>query len=355
MINKTKIQASLNGLVGFRQPFNPAYAILDANNLASRSSQFVTDNEFVKVEYVKDGQDYADISDADFNTFLANKQNESIFSVCNAVFNKPDFIDRGLYYNYALNKVNTVTLPIGFVGYEIEVDELNNIALSIKRVLLDFEGTGDFKLLLFSSSKIDPIKTKEITITTDHQEVVLDWVIDNTDGIYKGSYYIGYLTTGLTINPYARDYDNSNVQREFTHLDIEQIQVVGHNTETLFDLTQTSGMSDVTGLNLDITVFYDYTDLIINNEMLFATAIKLDLQINLASISLASLRSNRNERNSETILRKMLVEIEGADDGTVKKRGLRSQLNGALNSIREEIEKLTVGYFGGVLFTETLE
>jgi len=355
MVNAPKIQSNLTGLTGWRQPFNPNYAILDADNLTSRSGQFYTDNEFVKVEYVKDGQDFEGISDADFNTYLQQKQDESIFSVCNSVFNKVDFIDRGLYYNNALNKVNLVTLPTGFVGYKIQIDLKNNLALSIKRVLLDFSGTGDIKLLLYNTSKLDPIQSKVITITTDHQEVVLDWVVDNTDGLYKGDYYIGYLTTGVVPQPYARDYELSNIARTFTHLNIEQIQVSGHTSETLFDLTTEQSMTDVTGLNLDLTVYDDYTDLIINNEQLFSTAIKLDMQISLISISMASLRSNRNERMAETLHNKMLVELEGADNGVVKQVGLRTLLNRSIGLIRNEIDKLREGYFGGVLMTGTIE
>lgn len=355
MVNAPKIQSSLTGLTGFRQPFNPNYAILDAANLTSRSGQYYTDNEFVKVEFIKDGQDFKDISDANFNTYLQQKQDESIFSVCNSVFNKVDFIDRGLLYNYALNKVNTITLPVGFVGYKIQVSTDNNIAISIKRVLLDFSGVGSIELLLYNTSKIDPIQSKVISITTDHQEEVLDWVVDNTDGLYKGDYYIGYLTTGVVPKPYARDYERSDIKRTFTHLNIEQMQVPGHAANTLFDLTTDESMTDANGLNLDLIVYDDYTDLIINNEQLFATAIKLDMQINLISIGMASIRSNRNERMSDAIQSKMLVELEGADNGVVKQVGLRTKLNRSIGLIKSEIKKLQEGYFGGVLFTGTIE
>lgn len=354
MQNIPKIQTKLYGIVGVQQPLNPDYAIIDAANLVSRSGYFVTDNEFVKVEYIKDGQDYKDLSDAEFNTFIENKQKSSIANVANLVFNKPDFIDRGLYYKYAQNKIDTVALPVGFVGYRINVDITKNIAVNIKRVLLDFSGTDDIDLLLWNTGKKAVIQSKTISITTDHQEEVLDWVIDNTDGIYKGDFYIGYNTTGLSVSPYKREYENSSVPSVFKFLDIFPVQVVGHNSTTLFDLDDQDGMSDANGLNFDLTVYEDYTDLMTNNEALFANAINLDFQISLLSISIASLRSNRNERISESLGGKILVELEGAENETVKKIGLRTKLMGAISQIRTEIEKLQVGYFGERLFVETL-
>lgn len=355
MVNAGIIQNKLNGLIGLRNPFNPAYAVLDSANTSSRSGLYVTDNEFVKVEHLKDCQDYADISDADFNTFLQNKQKESITSVCNAVFNKPDFIDRGMYYNYAINKFETIDLPVGFVGYKIKVAVDQNIAVSIKRVLLDFEGTGTIKLMLFNTSQLDPLETETINITTDHQEVVLDWVVDNTGGIFKGDYYIGYLTDGIGVKPYSRDFELANVVRQFTHLDIEEIQVIDHSTEKIFDSRLEESMDDATGLNMDITVYDDYTDLITNNESLFAVAINYDMQISCLSTVIASDRSNRTERSADRNIVRMMAEIEGqSGEGQIKITGLRPLLVRSIGMIRNEIEKLRSGYFGEKLFTDTL-
>ncbi len=354
MVNVAKIQAKLNGLVGFRQPFNPAYAIVDTANQVSRSGLYANDNDFVKVEFLKDCQDYEAISDPNFNIFLANKQKESIASVCNAVFYQSDFIDRGLMFRYALNKVNTITLPTGFIGYKIKIEAENNLAVHISRVILDFAGTGSIKLLLFNTSKIDLALAKDVSITSDHQEVALGWSIDNTDGIYGGDWYIGYVSNNLAVKPYARDYELSKVQKDFTHLEICPILIPGHTTETLFDLTNFEGFTDATGLNLDITVCNDYTDLAINNEFLFANAILYSLQISCLQTMVASLRSNRNERISADMIRKMLIEVEGADDGTLKKVGMKNKLYGSLAKIKAEITKLQEGYFGEELMVETL-
>ncbi len=354
MFNVTKIQAKLNGLVGFRQPFDPAYAVVDAANLTSRSGQFVTDNPFCKIEFLKDGSDYKDMSDAEFNTFLKRKQEESIINVCNGVFNQSDYLDRNLLFKYAYNKANLITLPAGFVGYKIKVSTKKNIAFNITRVLCDFGVNGSFTLQLFNTAAKTALFSQAVTITTDHQEVLLDWKVDNSGDTYKGDYYIGYVTDSVLAQPYARDYELSNLESSYTYLSLTQILIPNHTASTLFDLELEESMSDAIGLNFDITVYEDFTDLIINNEMLFATAINYDLTISCLGTSLASIRSNRNERMGDVSATRLQVEIDGTTaDSDIKVTGLISRLTRSISTIKNEIKKLQVGYFGRKLFTRT--
>ena len=94
MFNANKIKTNLYGVVGFRQPFNPTYAILDADNSSSASDQWVSENPHCKVEFFYDTQDYSSLSDAEFNEALKNLQEEEIVNVCNRDINKNDYIYR---------------------------------------------------------------------------------------------------------------------------------------------------------------------------------------------------------------------------------------------------------------------
>ena len=64
--------------------------------------------------------------------------------------------------------------------------------------------------MLWNTAKLEVLQSKEITITTDHQEEVIDWVLDNSSDTYKGDYYIGYLTTDLTYEAVARKFEITN-------------------------------------------------------------------------------------------------------------------------------------------------
>ena len=357
MVNVTKIQDSLIGLIGYKQPFNPDYAIVDADNVLSSSGYFVTDNPYAKIEYIKDNQDYERISDTNFNLVLKQLKQSAISNVVNQVFSEYDFIDRNLLFKNASRKVNTEILSNGFIGYRVEVGSTKNVAFKLNRVLLDFQGTGTIKLLLWNTAKLDVVYSKEIEITTDHQEIVLDWVLDNSGTTYKGDYYIGYNTDSLTVAPYKRDYENGNVMSAFKYLCIEQICFPGHNTEQLFDVSQYQGLSEDTGLNFDIAIFDDYTDFVINNKQLFARAIQIDCQIQCIQLYLSSLRSNLNSAVAAQLYEKIMIELEGTStESLVNVKGLKNQLIGEITSIRSEINKLKVGVKkAGQILVSTLQ
>lgn len=349
MFDVSKIKSNLSGLVGFKQPFNPDYAIVDTTNLASESGYFVNSNPFAKIEFLKDCQDYNCISNSEFNTVLTRIIEDSAVNVVNQVFNKPSYIDRNLIYKYALNKTETDTLPNGFVGYRIEVDNTKSIAFKITRALLDFDGTGDIDIILFNTSKKTVLQSETVSITTDHQEVELNWVLNDTEGLYKGEYFIGYIKSGsTTVTPYKRNYENAEVMSVITHLGIDKIIVPDHATTTLFDLNDIKYLNESTGLNLDISVYDDYTDLVIQNRFLFARAIYLRAVINCLQIYMASLRSNENERQAQGLYNKILLEIEGtrASDGNIAVKGLRPQLISEISTIKDEILKVSEGYLG---------
>jgi len=355
MFRVDKISTKLYGLVGLRQPFNYNYAILDADNQISRSGYYVTDNAYVKLEYLKDSQDYKDISGLNFNLYLKRLQQSSIVSLCHKVFNKFDYLDRNLLYKNAQNKINQETLIDGFVGYKIEVNKKNDIAFEIKRVLLDFATTGTFKLMLFNTSKSTPIESKNITITSSTQEEILDWKVDNSDITYKGDYYLGYIKTATTPIPYKRDYEESKEMTNFSNLEIEKVKVSGHSTETLFDLTLEASLYEDIGINPDITIYEDFTDLIINNEALFARALEMEFSIAILREQINSLRTNTNKINAEKQTLKILAEIEGTGgDNVLKITGLRPTLIGEIRLISKEINKLKVGYFNNAIRVSTI-
>jgi len=355
MIKVDKISTSLYGIVGLRQPFNPTYDLIDDDNQISRSGLFVTDNPFVKIEYLFSSQDYKDIDFADFNVYLKRIQESSIINVCHKVFNRFDYLDRSLLYKNAQNKVNQEVLNDGFVGYRIKVSDDDNIAFKIKRVLLDFDTVGDFKLMLFNTSKLEPLFSQDITITDKTQEVELNWDVDNSGITYKGDYYLGYIKTATTPIPYTRDYENSERMSCISHLDIEKVQCKGHLTETLFDLDDEDSLSEDVGINPDIVVYEDFTDLVISNEMLFARAIQLDMTIAILRESSNSLRSNGTERQGEQQAMRILAEIEGQKGQDVLTiTGLRPLLMSELNQLEVQIDRLKTGYFNNRIRVSTL-
>ena len=356
--NNIIVQDTLFGLVGWDQPLNPSYAILEPRNLESRSGIKINDNPYCTIRGLKETQNYIDISDIDFNNYIENVQKSSISDVCNSIFNESDYIDRQVLYKHPIYKAKTENLPNGFVGYRIKVSNQKNQAFEITRLFLDFDrpnGDETIKILLFSSEKIEPVFEQEILIDSDRVELPLNWKVDNTGSIYKGEYYLGIITSTLTVRPYSRDLNNGNILSCVTGLDIEPVKVDNHTTETLFDIQDVDGLSTYSGINVDITVYDDYTDLIVNNQTLFSRAIYLSTCIKIMSAYLASLRSNRDQRNLDSKILLITQKIEGQkNENHQKVTGYRDMLMSQINQVRKEIKKLQDGYFANGIYIDTL-
>jgi hypothetical protein len=355
MFDRDTISTNLYGIVGLRQSYNPDYAILDTDNTTSRSTYYANEsNPYVKIEYIKDTQDYVDISDADFNQLIKQIQQSAITETCAHIFDKPDFRQSALVYDNAINKVNTTTLQDGFVCYKILVTRDNNVAFKINNVRLDFLGTGDITLQLYSSQQQEPLYEQLITITSTTQTEQLGWVVNNLGNTGKGEYYLGYITNS-DLTPFKRDYKLSDILTCYTDLWVYPYQFKGHNTNVIPDLTQNDGLSDYMGVNPDITVYDDYTDFIIREEMLLAPAINMMFQIALLRPYLGSLRSNKNERNASDLYLDINRHLEGLkQDGVVHIRGLREIYATEITRVKKEIEKMKKGFFGGKLMNQTI-
>lgn len=345
MFDVTTVISKLYKLVGLRQPFNPTYAILDTDNTTSTSGLFSnrSENPYVKVQYIKECQDYNNISALDFNQLLKEVQESAITSVCSDVFSSQDARQTDLFYSYAMNKINTTALESGWVGYKLRVTRLKDVAFEIQKITLDFVGTGDITLQLYNSNKQTPLFEQVVTISGTTQEIDLNWVVNNSGDTYKGEYYLGYVVNAA-LTPFKRDYENSNILNSFCDIDVEEIQFAGHTGSTIFDLTANDGLSDYSGINPSVIVYDDYTDTIIKNKKLFARAIDLQFQIALMRMYQGSARSNQGQRKAQDLFNEITIAIEGLDqEGAVKVKGASHKLNGEITSIRREILKLQEG------------
>ena len=236
--------------------------------------------------------------------------------------------DRGgqLVYQYPINKVNSLTLPDGFACLKIYKNKEANVAFNVTRVILDFVGTGDITLQLYSSQQTTPLYEKTITITSENQVETLNWVVNNTGVDYKGEYLLGYITNP-DLQPFKRDYEASNYITNFRDIYVDERIFPNHvDPNRIPDLKADKNISEYIGINPDISIYDDYTDLIIQKQNLLAKAIDLQFQINIMNSYSASIRSNLLERYGRDFHSKVNVAINGFKDEHNKIKGAKELL-----------------------------
>lgn len=353
MFDVNTIKQEFKGLVGFRQPANPKFQILDAENQESKSGLYVTDNPYAKIEYIVANVDYERATATQINTILKRMLETSAVNICSQVFNSEDFIDRNQIYSNTQNKREEIVLPNGFVGYRINISRDKNIAIRLNRIILEMVEASTIDLLVFNSNIKEPIHVIPIEYSEFYHTQTLDIVLNDLN-FYKGSFFVGFINTSNTAT-YKKNYYDSSVANSIEHLSIFNTVVEGVTDPILFDLDKTVEYTEYCGFNLDITVIEDYTDFIITNKYLFARAIYLDAIIACLNICAATLRSNSDERSANELYGRIVTEIEGTrpDDNVITIKGLRPQMVYEISQIKEQLEKLRGGFFGKGYFVDT--
>lgn len=340
MFQISKINSNIVGLIGWRQPINPTYAIIDATNLATSSGAYFQDfSALVTIENIKECQNYVSISDAQFNTLLGNMTKSAMNKVLDKVFQSHDFLENKILYPFESSWNYDLENDTSFVGFELDQPTRRELIHVVNKVILSFDSVDTVKLLVFHSSKQEPIFTKEITTEANSDvEEVVDWNL--TKEYNGGKFYIGYLRSGLTAKAKNRDWDKANVRSCFNTLRIQPISVSGWDSETLFDVEDIDYESDTYGLNFDITAWKDYTNTIIQNKRKFVNALGLQVAVDVADLILKSTNSDRVQRISDT---KVMLELEGVINNDVPRVvGLRGKLQSEIKKLRSNFIDLPI-------------
>ena len=297
MILWDKILSDLIGVVGWKQSTVTGSVVIDAANLATSSGLYVQGaHPSCTVKNIKATQEDTAISDVNMNAVLVDIMKNGIINVLNAVFPSRDIYANDLLYKYESDFNHPITTRTGFVGFEISIANRNDVVSILNKVILQFNGAGNVKLLLFNSGVKLPITSKTITVTADTNITsVLDWVLGYITAP-GGEYYLGYLNTSLGFSAYDRQFNLANVMTEFNSIMFTPIYVDGWNVETLFDIEDVVYTSESFGINLDITTAKDYSNIILQNKDKFAKAIQLAAATEAIAMMTSTSRINPEER-----------------------------------------------------------
>jgi len=335
MIRVTEIDILL-GLVAFRQPTLSGYGILDSDNIASSSGLYVDDvSGLLTVKNLKQTQEDPDISDAEFNTFLKNRMKSSFVTLTSSIFGEGDLVENNVLYPYENDWIdaNKLTNATDFVGFEIDPAKTKNLAIVINKVMLEFSDADSVKVLLFHSSQNALQDSDTVTtVAKSAKHTSVKYNLPAFNSVAGGKWYIGYLRSGLTAQAYDRDYHSAKYDHRFRTFDIRPIQVAGWDAETLFDVNDIEYVDETWGMNFDITVYKDYTSLIVENANRFARGLQLQVAADLLNLLATSARSNRDERNVKA---EALFELNGN-----RANPDIPQTVGILKQLKDEISKL---------------
>ena len=300
--NVNKVLTAMQGRLGWEQPTLAGMPTLSIPNLTATSGR--TYEEFhpsASIQKLYTSQEDPQITDLQFNALLQKKDRTVIFRCLNAIFNKPQQIEHGLVYERQSN-VRNIPVPNqgNFCGYRIKVSN-SDYAVMINTVALFFNGVATFNLYLFNDLTLAPLKVQSVTSVANSQMIVrLDWILKYIDDNKGGLFYIGYfqndLGSVLAVDEQLNLWDDSKC---FGAWPFQSPQ-----TDTLnFNRINPSVVFRTYGMNMEVSSYRDYTEMIVMNAHLFDEARGLLMAIYILEIIKNSSRTDRDNRQANQMIK----------------------------------------------------
>lgn len=309
---------ALQQRLGWRQPtVAKSPTISDQNSTSLSGRNFGQSfHAMCTISNLKANQEDPAISDADFNQYLSDLQNDLIMRSLNEVFRSQELIEQMLLYTrFGYNDIPIVNGG-QFVGYVINIANDKGIAAAINFLTLYFTETVSFPIYLYEDGVKDPLLIFNVTV--DAWERTL-WELDGSDGDHpqivlkfvKGRrYYLGY---------YQNDLGDAQGIRE---------QIDCWATSLCFEAYPLSAPLDGAGfgfnhnyrqfpflpggINMEMISFRDHTEKIIRKANLFDEMQGLQMAAFALELINNSMRTSKDQRQSEQQSQQQFIELNQA-------------------------------------------
>ena len=309
-----------------------------------------------------------------FSDWLKQKTEASTLKLIDSIHNEKladlsskNLIENKMLFDIAGRIGNTLDNTDSLVGFEIIPIRAKGVTLKINKIGLQFTGTiEDLTVYLMHSSSNTPIRTLTLVRTLNN---TLEWFDPTADLLLPydsstidagGSWYLVYDQRTLASDVKAiikeRDWSKTPCRScssyEYTnwltwskYLEIYPFKT---NNQTLpagslemWDIS--SNIYTLTsnyGLNLEVTVMCDTTDIMKEQKKSFESAIGLQVACDFIR-AMAHNADHKIERTTKTFSKQeLLYELDG-DSQSYKKSGLLYDLNLAKKALKIDLNKLS--------------
>jgi hypothetical protein len=283
MFNVVDIKQSLFGLIGWGDFNSPK--TLTPENKESRSQRYFQDFHnsctLSNIYYLMEKEN---ATEAEFNEYLKRLQETAILSSLNGIFNEDILIEQTLLFNRRSDVVQSVNVSGKKVGYRITAVKNFSYCAVIKNISLLFTQDGDVNIKLWHSYA-GLLWEDTYNVTANIEKIInINKTLYYSCKEYKGGFF--FLCYDYDLTPVEYDCD-FNKTYAFLAEPFEG---------AVLDDTVSLGTGKTYGLNAEICVYRDFTEIIKLNEGTFTTLIGLQMAANCIEMVLNSKRSNQTER-----------------------------------------------------------
>lgn len=349
--NLDRIFPNYLGRIGWHQPKNSKIT-LSQENLKALSGRYYdrSGHKACTVENLYYAQEDESITSDEFNDFLQEQDEACLMRCITAIFNRPALIEHRINYTRTGN-VRNIPIPNTdlFCGYRINIAN-GDYAVMLNSVSLAFDKSISFNLYLYNDLLEPPIYTAEVSTIantqTRHQlEWVLNYVVSSDIGTPSGNMggvvYIGYFQRDIEAQGAKALDEQLNLWSDTKIFGAYPFQAprIG---ELDFQRRYPSVNFRNYGLNIEVSSYRDYTQLLIQNAHLFDEARILTMSINALEMIKYSNRTNNPQRLNDENVRDLSLDMNLARPSKDLPfvAGLKEQLTRELIRVSDNFSKI---------------
>jgi len=348
-----QVLPELKSRLGWRQPAMSGSPILSQDNLLSKSNRYFDSfHSLVTLNNIKGSIENPNATDEEINDYLSNLQEDAIIRCLSEVFrDKNELIEQKLLYTrWGMNDLPVDNQGL-FVGYILTIGNAFDISTVINSATLYFDKDCTVTLHLFMDGVKEPLKTAQVNVTAWQRTYVTfdeDFVLP-----FKRSnkFYFGYFQDEIiTIN----EGEEARAIREqvslwATPMCFEYIVMTAPKDDFFyFNHNYRMYGSLPSGLNLEISSFYDHTEKIMRKANLFDEAVGLTVASMVVEMISMSTRTDLINRQTSANADRISIELSQAYPTSEMPvtAGLRSRLISEYKRLKNTFfPKAQAGFF----------
>lgn len=294
-----------------------------------------------------------------FSEWLEQKTKSSILKAIRSFWDEKmasrtarNILENKTLFTGAGRIVDVIPNGENLVGFEIVPIRANGVTTKIEKIGLQFSGTGTITMYLMHSSQVPPVKQIELTRTKnasmewfDLSDWYLPYVSGDTDA--GGSWYLVYDQNAMgsmqAINK-SKDWSkkpcshcDSNELLAYNiwskYLEIHPFKTQAGESVEMWDLSDNLYTYTTNyGINLQISIECDATDLMVNQRNAFQSVIGLQVAADMLREFAynPNFKIGRAQQNFSRM--EILYELDG-DSQSYKKSGLMYDLKKAMEAV----------------------
>lgn len=291
-------------------------------------------------------QEDAGITEDNFNAFMVALKRQVALESLMAVFPQMTITEEPkiLFEKQFRTSYKPIPNASKFCGWQLKVSD-GSYSTKIESIGLTMSKACTVTLYLYNDIKADPLWTHAFNVTVPNSQTIFNlddlYLSRLTDDHKGGVFYIGYYQDEIAGQADTEGVDvYLNAWESYYMVGYQGFEAASNYDDKTFQRDNYFSNFRTYGLNLELSTFVDYTNVIIRQAQQFDRLQGLLMTKKCMELAMNSPRTNGSERISREMYETMYNELEGlkGGEGIPYRQGLKDK-------IMNEVKRLQKSFY----------